>query len=78
MMTDMMMPGMGGKELAVLAKVACPSMKVLFMTGYAEDSFTGVEGDEVIMKPFAPEALEGRLRDLLPPKRGHGQRWHAG
>ena len=78
MMTDMMMPGMGGKELAVLAKVACPSMKVLFMTGYAEDSFTGVEGDEVIMKPFAPEALEGRLRDLLRPGSGSKNPRHAG
>jgi signal transduction histidine kinase/CheY-like chemotaxis protein/HAMP domain-containing protein len=64
MMTDVMMPGMRGQELAARAHAVCPSMKILFMTGYSDNE--GPDGDaEVIMKPFAPEALEARVRNLL-------------
>jgi CheY-like chemotaxis protein len=73
MMTDVMMPGMGGTELAAHANVVCPSLKVLFMTGYADGSGDGVEvltdKDEVIMKPFTPEELEVRVRSLLNASR---------
>ena len=72
MMTDVMMPGMRGKELAERAKVVCPSMKVLFMTGYADGAISEEDGpdgrDEVIRKPFAPEALEARVKSLLPAR----------
>lgn len=69
MITDVMMPGMRGKELAARARVLCPSMGVLFMTGYADGSVNEGEGpdgkDEVILKPFAPEALQTRVGALL-------------
>jgi CheY-like chemotaxis protein len=72
MMTDVLMPGMRGQELAARARAVCPSMKVLFMTGYADGSIEGIEGPgdakaEVLMKPFSAEALEARVRDLLHP-----------
>jgi PAS domain S-box-containing protein len=70
MITDLMMPGMGGKELAARANTAYGSIKVLYMTGYAEVSSRvgGPDGrDEVIMKPFAQEDLEARVRGLLHP-----------
>jgi CheY-like chemotaxis protein len=74
MVTDIVMPGMGGKELAARANAACSSIKVLFMTGYAHGSLNGnerpVPGDEVILKPFAPEALESRVRGLLHAESG--------
>ena len=69
MMTDVLMPGMRGRELAERAHVVCPSMKVLFMTGYADGAIDGIDGpdgrDDVILKPFAPEALEARVRNIL-------------
>ncbi len=72
MMTDVMMPGMSGKELAARANVVCPSLKVLFMTGYSDGAMDGLDGPdgkaEVIMKPFAPDALEARVRGLLHPR----------
>ena len=71
MMTDLLMPGMRGRELATRAHVLCPSMKVLFMTGYADGAIDDLDGwngkAELIMKPFSPEALETRVRDLLRP-----------
>jgi two-component system, cell cycle sensor histidine kinase and response regulator CckA len=81
MMTDVLMPGMRGKELAARAHAVCPSMKVLFMTGYADGSIDenewrdGQGGKaEVLMKPFSLEALEARVRNMLHPNPGAGPR----
>jgi two-component system, cell cycle sensor histidine kinase and response regulator CckA len=79
MMTDVLMPGMRGKELAARAHAVCPSLKVLFMTGYADgsidDNEDGHDGKaEVLMKPFSPEALEARVRDMLHPNPKTGVR----
>ena len=69
MMTDILMPGMRGKELAARAHALCPSMKVLFMTGYADGAIDEMEGptagEEVLMKPFTADALQTRVRSLL-------------
>jgi DNA-binding LytR/AlgR family response regulator len=62
-----MMPGMRGQELAARARAVCPSMMILFMTGYADGALNENERPDgnVIMKPFAPEALEARVRDMF-------------
>jgi len=69
LISDVMMPGMKGKELATRARAACGSLQVLLMTGYADDSFRdddGPEGrEELIMKPFTPDDLEMRIQNLL-------------
>jgi signal transduction histidine kinase/HAMP domain-containing protein/ActR/RegA family two-component response regulator len=69
LISDVMMPGMKGTELAVRARAVCPSLEVLLMTGYADDSVRddhGADGrTEMIMKPFTPEDLEARVQNLL-------------
>jgi signal transduction histidine kinase/ActR/RegA family two-component response regulator len=69
LVTDVRMPGMGGKELARKAHAACPSICVLFMTGYADESINSMDvpggTDEVILKPFTRESLSARVRGLL-------------
>jgi PAS domain S-box-containing protein len=71
-LTDVVMPGMNGTDLA--EKLTCdrPGVKVLFMTGHTEDGTIldrfGSEA-EIIQKPFTSEALLGQLRRLLGPAR---------
>jgi CheY-like chemotaxis protein len=69
MVTDVIMPGMTGRELASRLATLRPDMKVLFISGYAGDIIThqGVLDSDVafLSKPFAPDALAGKLRELL-------------
>jgi signal transduction histidine kinase len=69
LLTDFRMPGMRGNELAARAKILRPAMKVLFMTGHADGIFNSFgssdQRHEVILKPFAPDALMDRVRELL-------------
>ncbi|MDO7841772.1 ATP-binding protein [Sphingomonas immobilis] len=67
--TDMVMPGMTGRELADAARRAHPDLKVLFATGYdREEAALGEVGGvrvELLRKPFAIEHLAVRIRTLL-------------
>jgi two-component system cell cycle sensor histidine kinase/response regulator CckA len=69
LVSDVVMPGMGGKELADHLVGRCPSLKVLLMTGYTDDEFLrrGIldEGRAMVLKPFSPRDLLQALRDLL-------------
>jgi nitrogen-specific signal transduction histidine kinase/CheY-like chemotaxis protein len=69
LLTDVVMPGMSGRELAEALLPAHPGMRVLYMSGYTSDAITlrGVleEGVAFISKPFSPEALVRRLREVL-------------
>jgi len=67
--TDLVMPGMGGKELVESLGGKRPAMKVLFMSGYTERatfqaSILG-KGESFIQKPFGPEALARKVRETL-------------
>ena len=68
-LTDVVMPGMGGRELAQQVAERWPEMKVLFMTGYTEDSVvrrTVAEGAiPLVQKPFTPAALLDKVRTTL-------------
>jgi PAS domain S-box-containing protein len=67
--TDVVMPGMGGGEAAKRLVELRPEMKVLFMSGYTEDTIfhQGVLDQEAnfIQKPFSPDDLARKVREVL-------------
>ena len=72
MLTDTVMPGMSGRELADKLAPTRPEMKVLYMSGYTRDSIIqhGVlePGTAFIQKPFLPDALVRKVREVLRSK----------
>jgi PAS domain S-box-containing protein len=71
LLTDVVMPGMNGKELSERLKELRPSLKVLFTSGYASDVIgrRGVldDGIEFIPKPFSADTLARKVRAVLAP-----------
>jgi CheY-like chemotaxis protein len=69
LLTDVVMPGMGGREVADRLRSRCPGLKVLFMSGYTDDAVVrhGIEHHEVefIQKPFSGPALANKVREVL-------------
>lgn len=67
LLTDVVMPGIGGPELAIRLRMRRPTMRVLLMSGYDEHSLASGAGGyaSFIAKPFRPEALGRRIRELL-------------
>jgi two-component system cell cycle sensor histidine kinase/response regulator CckA len=69
LLTDVVMPRMGGRELAVRAAALRPDMKVLYMSGYANDDILtrGILTDEVtlLQKPITPSNLARKVREVL-------------
>jgi CheY-like chemotaxis protein len=67
--TDVIMPRMGGKVMAEWLKTTYPGLKVLFTSGYTEDAIAqhGVldEGVEFLPKPYSPASLARKVRELL-------------
>lgn len=70
LLTDIVMPGMSGTELARHLRVIKPELKLLFISGYTDDVGIGA-GDPAsayLQKPFTPEALASSVRELLDMK----------
>jgi PAS domain S-box-containing protein len=70
LITDVGLPGgMNGRQIADAARVFRPDLKVLFITGYAENAVVGNghldKGMELLTKPFALEDLARRIRTIL-------------
>ena len=69
MVTDLVMPGMTGAELAVRLSPLRPDMKIIFMSGYAKNAIVdrGILDSDVpyLPKPFSPEALASKVREAL-------------
>jgi DNA-binding response OmpR family regulator len=67
--TDVVMPGMGGIELGRELRAARPDLKLLFMSGYSEERLDegGPDraGTAFVQKPFTPATLDAKLRELL-------------
>ena len=69
LLTDVVMPQMGGPQSAELLLAAHPEMKVLYMSGHSRDTLGGYgigESDSTLLKkPFTPDSLERKVRELL-------------
>jgi CheY-like chemotaxis protein len=69
LLTDVVMPGLNGRELAERLCAVQPGIRVLFMSGYSSDAILerGIRASEVqfIQKPFTIDALTAKVRDVL-------------
>ncbi len=69
LLTDVVMPGMNGRDLAERLKALAPDLKVLYMSGYTENAVLrhGLEKDcaAYLQKPFALEALITKVHEVL-------------
>jgi signal transduction histidine kinase/ActR/RegA family two-component response regulator len=69
LLTDVVMPGMGGQELAQHLSVIKPDLRTLFMSGYMDDIGIMAGQEEgtssFLQKPFTPEVLARAVRNLL-------------
>jgi CheY-like chemotaxis protein len=70
LITDVGLPGgVNGRQLADVARTSRPKLKVLFVTGYAENAVVGnghlEAGMAVITKPFAMATLAARVQEII-------------
>jgi CheY-like chemotaxis protein len=69
LVSDVGLPGLNGRQLADHARLMRPDLKVLFITGYAEQAAIAsgflAPGMEMITKPFAIEDLAVRIREII-------------
>jgi PAS domain S-box-containing protein len=69
LISDIGLPGLNGRQIVDAARETRPTLKVLFMTGYAENAAIAAgflePGMSMITKPFAMEALATRIREIL-------------
>ena len=74
LITDVGLPGgMNGRQIADAARVRRPGLKVLFITGYAENAVVRngylEAGMQIMIKPFTMEALATRIQDVIASER---------
>ena len=69
LVTDMVMPGMSGRDLAERLRALRTSLRVLYISGYVQDASARAalasETSAFVAKPFTPELLTDRVRELL-------------
>jgi PAS domain S-box-containing protein len=69
LLTDIVMPKMGGRDLAAALSPRRPGMKVLYLSGYTDhvvmDRGVLEHGAEFLQKPFTPDALARKIREVL-------------
>src|SRR5580692_673297 len=69
LLTDIIMPGMNGRELAEQVTQLLPNVRVLYMSGYTENAVghdgTLDAGINLLQKPFSLPALKDRVREVL-------------
>jgi two-component system cell cycle sensor histidine kinase/response regulator CckA len=71
LLTDVVMPGLSGPEVAERVRLSRPEVKVLYMSGYTDDAIVhhGAldPGTAFLQKPFTPEVLARKLKQVLHP-----------
>ena len=69
LVTDLMMPGMNGRELALVTRRRFPNVRVLYVTGFVDTLFKDLtelgEGESFIEKPFGTDGLLEATRLLM-------------
>jgi DNA-binding response OmpR family regulator len=89
LVTDLMMPGLNGRELAMIVRRRFPSVRVLYVTGFADTLFKDLQelgdGESFIEKPFGTDGLLEATRLLMfgqiadrqeePDKRDDAAEW---
>jgi two-component system, cell cycle sensor histidine kinase and response regulator CckA len=74
LVADLVMPLLGGKELADQLRETYPESKVLFISGYPGSFFMSENrldvGVDFLAKPFMPDVLVAKIRELLDPSEG--------
>jgi CheY-like chemotaxis protein len=69
LLTDIVMPGMNGRDLAKAAEALRPDLPVLYMTGYSRNAVVHHgrldKGVDLLQKPVSQADLAARVRDLL-------------
>jgi two-component system, cell cycle sensor histidine kinase and response regulator CckA len=69
MLTDVIMPGMTGREVAEKVQAARPDMRVLYVSGYTDNIIAErgmlAPGTAFLQKPFSPTHLAAKVREVL-------------
>jgi two-component system cell cycle sensor histidine kinase/response regulator CckA len=69
LVTDVIMPGMNGRELARVLAPTRPRMRVLYMSGYTDAAISGQgilePGTAFLSKPFTPDVLARKVREVI-------------
>jgi CheY-like chemotaxis protein len=69
LLTDVVMPGMNGRDLADRIGIMRPGIRILFMSGYSQEAVQShgvlARGSTFIEKPFSPDGLVRRVREIL-------------
>jgi CheY-like chemotaxis protein len=69
LLTDVVMPQLGGREVAARMRAARPGLKVLYLSGYTDDEMVRhgafQKDTDLLRKPFTPAQLARRVREVL-------------
>ena len=72
LLTDVVLPGQNGRDLAIDLRSACPKLKIIFISGYPENVVTrdGIQEDGMfyLPKPFSLQSLTRKVRQVLEQK----------
>jgi PAS domain S-box-containing protein len=82
LITDIVMPEIGGRQVAEQVQTLHPKLKVLYMSGYIDDALVRhgitVANEAFLQKPFLPLTLAQKVREVITSKNGANGKWGEG